>query len=212
MGSTTRRLAAALGLAAALCVIAPTLAPAASGSPGTVVTSVVDRLDPSCGYSTSQVFRPFGDLAYYFLAPGGNAESNRWAASGGAGVVTGKGVLATGASSYSLPKGGTITSGAFCLNLDGPTVRFSVNDPGVRGAVLRLEALWTPPAGATLALPVAVVPSTTKGVRLVAPSLLLANFTTLLRPTRNTTIKLRFTSDQGAWQVDDVYVDPFKRV
>jgi hypothetical protein len=182
------------------------------GSPGVIVTSVVNKLDPNCGYQTSQTFRAFGDPAYYFLAPGGNAESNRWTTAGGAGVTAGQGVLASGLAAYDLPRGSSITSSAFCINLDGPTVRFSVKDPGVPGGVLRMDAIWTAPTGTTLTVPIATVPSTTKGVRLVAPSLVLFNLGALIHPTKGTTLKLQVTAIQGAWQVDDVYVDPYKRV
>ena len=44
------------------------------------------------------------------------------------------------------------------------------------------------------------------------PTLLVANLLPLL-PGRHTPVRLRFVPQgPGAWQIDDVYVDPFKRL
>ena len=218
MSSDTRRPLGALVLAFAVAIAVPTAALAGkSGSSrsigsGTVISSVVDIVDPSCGYPTTQAFKAFGDPARYFLAPGGDAESSRWAGAGGASVVAGNGVLGTGSFSYGLPQGASVTSGSFCVSLDSPTVRFSVKDPGVAGAVLRLDVLWTSPLGATVALPISTVFSGKPGVRLVDPSLMLTNLAALVGPGRTTSVSLRITAVRGPWQVDDVYVDPYKRV
>ena len=203
MNSETRRPIGAIVLALAIAVAVPTAAlasktdSAGSNDRGTVVSSVLDVVDPGCGYATSQAFKAFGDPARYFLVPGGDAESNRWAGAGGAAVVAGKGVLSTGSFSYALPQGASVTSSSFCVSLDSPTVRLSVKDPGVAGAVLRLDVLWTSPIGLTVTLPIATVLSGRPGVRLVDPALMLTNLAALVGPGRKTNVKLRLTAVRG---------------
>jgi hypothetical protein len=91
-----------------------------------------------------------------------------------------------------------------------PARRLSVKDPGVEGAVLRAEVIWTSPDGMVFTIPVAKIASDNAGVRLVDPIYLIANLVPLFTQTVSTKIVLRFTSVSGSWQVDDVYVDPFK--
>lgn len=175
-------------------------------------TAAATKIEPGCGYTTSQVFMPFGDSAQYFLAPGGDAESSRWKTAGGASIASGKGVLGLGSSVYALPDGGSITSESFCLGYDSPTLRYSINDPGVAGAVLKVEVIWTSPSGKVYTVPIGWIKSGTAGVRLASPNFLLANLAGLLTETGTTSVQLRFTGTGATWQVDDIYVDPFKRV
>ena len=78
--------------------------------------------------------------------------------------------------------------------------------------MLRVDLLWHPPGNTN-------VHTMTLG-RLGAlgsswhPSPVLAflvNATAAGSTTGLTDMQLRFTSESGSWQVDDVYVDPFKR-
>lgn len=217
MARNTTRLTGALMLALALAVALPTAALAGKGKGGTSTQNESSAssatTDSLCGYSTSQTFAAFGDLAYYHLAPGGDAESNAWRTRGGASVVSGQGILAQGAKVYSLPKGGSVTSRSFCLTYDSPTVRFSVNDPGVAGATLKVEAMWTSVfSGESITAPIATIQSGKAGVRLVDPCFVLANLSAMVSGTGTVSVQLRITAESGNWQVDDVYVDPFKRV
>lgn len=227
MARNTRRLAGVLLLTLALAVALPTAALAGKkkggndGNRGSATTTSAATAPESsaassssgCGYTSSQIFAAYGDLAQYYLAPGGDAESSLWARAGGAAVVPGTGVLGTGKSVYALPAGGSVTSGSFCITYDSPTMRFSVKDPGVAGATLRVEVLWTSPtSGTTYTVPVAKIQSGTAGVRLCEPVFLIANLAAFLSGTGTTNVQLRFTAEGGSWQVDDVHVDPFKRV
>jgi hypothetical protein len=215
VGTDSKRLMGGAMLALLLGVLAPTAALAGkidTSSGSSSMASAAPKLYQGCGYATQQTFARFGDLAQYFLAPGGDAESSPWQTSGGATVTAGKGVLAVGGSVYSLPQGGGVTSGSFCLGFDSPTMRFSVKDPGVAGAVLKVEAIWKSRGGASLSLQLAKVRSGAAGVRLVDPVHMLANNTALVSLRGTTSVQLRFTAERGAWQVDDVYVDPYKRI
>ena len=158
-----------------------------------------------CGYATSQVFAAFGDTNQYYLAPGGNAETTpAWPTSGSATLAAGKGILGTGSKVFALKAGASVTSPSFCVSLDSPTLRFSVKDPGVSGAALRVDVLGTSSSGSTYSLQIAKINSGKAGVRLVDPSYLIANLAALLSSSGTTQVQLRFTSESGSWQVDDI--------
>ncbi|MFN8223160.1 MAG: hypothetical protein U0R50_07975 [Gaiellales bacterium] len=196
-------------------VVASVATPAALAGYGNVAPSkpaAATRVAPSCGYSVSQVFAPFGDAAWYFLAPGGDAESARWTLAGGATVLPGVGVLGFGSHVYALRSGASVTSPAFCLGFDSPTMRFSYRDPGVSGATLSVEAIWANQSGSPVTVTIARIRSGAPGLHLADPSFLLANLDALVGSTGTTTMQLRFAASGGSWQVDDVYVDPYKRI
>ncbi len=216
MRHRTQRLAAVLGLLALLTITPAALA--GKGKSGTGTTSTTElkaesAAAPSCAYATTPVFSAFGDQAQYFLAPGGDAETSAgWTGSGKVSVVAGQGVLKTGKYSFSIPNGGSLTSPQFCLAVDSPTTRFSVADPGVSGATLKVNALWISPFGDLREITIATVKSGKAGVRLVEPTYLWANLAGLFSPDGTWVMQLRFTSAGATWKVDDVYVDPFRRV
>jgi len=207
-----RLIAVPCTLALVLALALPAVASAGTGTSdlsdyATTVTTA------SCKYSTSSVFAPWGDPAFYYLVPGGNAEAKKhgWTFSGAASVGSGTSLLA-GRKSFSLDTGGQATSPEFCLTLDAPTMRFVVNDPGKTSAALKVEGLVECAWGGTCTIPLGTISSSGKGLRLVPPMYLLANVSALFSNNGLTSMQLRFTSTSGKWDLDDVYVDPFKRV
>ncbi len=214
-----RKVTLGVCVAMAAIVAAATAGVATAGSGGksnkntssATTTTTTPVVVGACGYELTQPFSAYGDTATYYLAPGGNAETGTsWKLSGSASVATGKGILGLGTRVFSLQAGGAVTSAPFCITADAPTMRLSVRDPGVDGAVLRAEVIWTSADGKVFTIPVARIRSDRAGVRLVDPIFLIANLVPLLTQTVTTKIVLRFTSESGSWQVDDVYIDPFK--
>jgi hypothetical protein len=182
----------------------------ASGSVGSI-------LDP-CGQPLSQPFLPWLDPAQYAFAPNGGLESGLggWSSSGGAAVVSGNETFAVhGAGdrySLSLPAGASATTPSICIGTLSPTARLFVRNSGSPLSTLRVDVLYTTVLGLRVSAPVAVlVGSASWQPTLQLP--LLANVTALpLLTSGSTKITLRFTAQgqSGAWQLDDVYVDPYK--
>ena len=196
------------GAAAALCA----LAPAAAAQADLVETGACD------GAALSHPFAQFGDTAWYKLAPGGDFEgSHGWKLAGGARVVAGSEPFAatgtTGSAALSIPAGGSATSPVTCVNAAYPTFRFfSKTSGGLLGLVplVKVEVLYGEgltkivPLPAGLALPSA---RWQPNLPMLTSSLVGATLAGGEAP-----IAIRITSLLGTWTVDDVFVDPTRRV
>jgi hypothetical protein len=188
----------------AVCLLA--LAPAGTSAPA------------SCGArELSQPFAAWGDPRSYFLMPGGDLESSAgWSLSGGARLVDGNEPFyvhsAADRRSLFLPTGGSARTASTCVDSDEPTMRFFVRNTGSPLSLLAVEArIHTTVLGqtATTSLPLGLVHGTPDWQPSV-PVLFKLSLNQLLGGT--TTVDFRFSSVGlgGKWQVDDVYVDPFK--
>jgi hypothetical protein len=173
----------------------------------------------TCWPATTQAFAASGDPSQYFLAPGGSFEAGTpaWSLAGGAAPVAGNntagGDPTTNTTSLSLPAGSTATSPPVCMNLLTPTIRFYVRNTGAATAKLGVTVLYTPPNGKPMSLQVAQITGT--GVwHPSTPIALLMNVMALTSPTGTTNLSIQFRplDATGQWRVDDVYVDPFKRL
>jgi hypothetical protein len=170
--------------------------------------------DASCVSGAKQVFSQFGDANYYSPLPNGGFESGKtsWATTGAAAVVAGNQPFALsgsgkGTSSLSLPSGSSATSSTFCITKDTPLARFVMRLRSGTAGALRLDAVV---GSLVLSLGTVTSNSTTW-----APSpqirVWLTNFA-LLSPSGEVNIRLRATATSGAWQVDDFFLDPFKKL
>ena len=163
--------------------------------------------------SSSRVFMPWLDLARYVEAPGGDAESAAgWALKGGARVVAGNEpwqVGGSGAKSLSLPAGASAKSGTICVGLGHPTMRFfAKRTSGSLLSTLVVEVKFEGLGGALRSLPIGVVLGGNKW-QPTLPFPVVANLLPLL-PGKMTPVAFEFTAHGGNWQIDDVYVDPWR--
>jgi len=174
-------------------------------------------LDP-CGDTLTQPFLPWLDPLNYAFAPNGGLENGLtgWSSTGGARVVAGNenyAVHAVGdAFSLSLPPSASATAPPICIGTLTPTARFFVRNTGAPLSTLRVDVLYTtvlgPRGSALIGL---LVGSGSWQPTLPLP--VFANVLGLPLLTGGTTnIALRFTAQGagGSWQIDDVYVDPYK--
>ena len=164
--------------------------------------------------SLSQPFTQWGDNNLYKLAPGADFEGtlSGWALQGGAAQGSGSesfGVTGSvGASSLSLPAGATATSPTTCVNAAYPDFRlFTRTD--TPGSSVTVSVVYSAPLLGTVTIPVGVVlPSSSW--QPTAPMLTASAIPGLVNGgTAN--VSLRFTSNGGTVQVDDVFVDPWGR-
>lgn len=192
----TRRVLASLSGAVALLVVAPVAAQAACPSS-----------------PTANTFAQFGDNAAYSLAPGGSFEAGApgWELSNAA-VVEGNDRYTQGSHSLAIESNGVATSPAVCVSVEYPTYRFFVRRLGGNGPLSSLNASlrWTTPAGLTVETQAGSVHS--GGAWTPSPVMRLGNSLPLWLPGSTPQVKLVFRSSWGgAWAIDDVSLDPYRR-
>jgi hypothetical protein len=166
----------------------------------------------SCsGQTYVRPFVPWLDDGNYVSVPSGSLEgSTGWQLSNGAKLVSGNEPWrvnrSTDSRSLSLPSGSAATSPALCITLLHPTLRFFARNSGAATTTLRVEAI-TSVLGTKATLPIGVL---TAGSWQPTPTLLLLD--NLLSPITGT-VQFRFTpvGSNSGWQIDDVYVDPYKQ-
>lgn len=163
------------------------------------------------GQATVRPFMPWLDPASYVLTTNGSLESaTGWTLTGGAHLVSGNEPwyvnAAVDSHSLSLPSGSTATTPPFCVTLLDPDLRFFAVNSGSALSTLQVDALTT-----VLGLKV----TTPVGLLLAGgawrPTLPLPFLDGLLSVTQGT-VQFRFTplGAGSGWQIDDLYVDPFK--
>ncbi len=186
------------------------MAAAAPAQAGLLVASA-----QNCGNAaSSQVFLRWLDPLSYTAAPGGAAESAAgWTLAGGARIVAGNEpwkVGGAGSSSLQLPRGSRATTGTICVGLGHPVMRFFARrTSGWLLDALKVEVLFEGAGGQVNSLPIGLV----LGGGSWQPTLpfpVVANLLPLL-PGALTPVAFRFTPvGGGSWQIDDVYVDPWR--
>jgi hypothetical protein len=200
-GFRTRRIGGTLALAAAAFAL---LAPGTAGA-GLLSTGTASSCDPN----TSQAFEDWGDSSTYRLMPGGSFDSGAgWTLAGGAKVVSGNEpyALVPGTHSLLIPAGGTATSPTVCFSFGDLHSRFVVRSTGGSGKlevdvqVKSLLGLLSILDGGTVSADGTWDPSP-------KVSALISNVGSLLT---TKAISLRLHASGTGFQVDDVYLDPFR--
>jgi hypothetical protein len=200
----------AIALACALCALAFAAQPSHAGV-------LVQSAPASCAVQQSaRTFLPWLDLASYTKAPDGGFEAGArgWDLDGGAATVAGNEPYEVakddGDTSLRIPAGGAATSPVFCVGLVHPTYRFFAKRAG--GSLLstlRVDVQFEDALGVQHSLPTGLVLGGASWAP-TFPQVIVANLLPLL-PGDHTPITLRFVPQgAGSWQIDDLYVDPFK--
>ncbi len=160
-----------------------------------------------------QVFSRFGDYNWYFAAPGGTFEpaTSAWTQSGSS-VVFGNETYFVNSSadrqSLRVPAGASATSPSFCVSLQHPTLRLFARKTSGSGGTLTVEILTssgTKVAGTVVNIGQYVTWRPTQAMDLASKLSLSGTDSTA-------TVRLRVRADSaGAWAVDDVFIDPYRR-
>jgi hypothetical protein len=200
-------------LIAATTAIVTAAAFAAPASAGILTASASD-----CGDETlTKPFALFGDTANYKLVRNGSFEAGTggWTLTRGAKVVSGNEPWKVGGASHAkslvLPAGSTAISPVSCVGLAEPTVRFFAKKN--RAALLGISTLAVSvhvktSLGLVVPVPVGVVLGNGQW-KPTPPMLIVANLLPLL-PGDRTPVAFQFTPVLGDWQIDDLYVDPWR--
>jgi len=192
---------------AALASLAPT---------GTANAGLLSQSAGTCpSYAMSKPFSKWLDPMNYTLAPGGSFESaSGLTLTGGAKIVAGNEPnylnSTSDKSSVLIPRGGTVTTGPICVGLDKPTIRFFAKRPNFALLpLLTVEGVFTTKAGTTAALPMVGVPLAGNSWSLQLPFVTTG---AVLELGDTTMMRFRIRAVTGDWQVDDLYVDPLRRI
>ena len=181
---------------------------AVSGAPAQAAVVSTTACDSS---TLTQPFAQWGDANYYKVAPGGTFEAGAtgWTLSGGAKVVAGSEPFAAtgtlGASSLSLPAGGSATSPYTCVNAAYPTIRFFARNTGLLSTVL-VQVVYQSVLGLPVTLPVGTV--ALGGTWAPSAPMLTASAVPAALSGGTAQVALKFTAVTGSSQLDDVFVDP----
>jgi hypothetical protein len=202
--SVTARPVLRLVLLAALGVMLALLA-----VPRAAQAGVLDGVTGAdCDQGSSQVFAPWGDSSWYYLAPNGDLGDGAagWQVSG-ADVVADNAPLGGRAGALRLTDGDSATSPGVCVGLSTPTMRFFARNVGDPDGTLRVDVRFEGLLGLVLTLPIGEIGGDDQWAP--SPTMpIVANLLGVLGGSR-TPVVFRFRPDGGQWLVDDVYVDPY---
>jgi hypothetical protein len=193
-----------LAAAATLGLAGSAIAKPAPASAGCAVDSML-----------STPFLPWGDTASYALAPGANFEAGAsgWTLKGGARVVAGNEAFKVGgardAASLLLPAHAVATSPPMCVDITYPFFRFFAAGSPSGNSPLRVDVLFLDDKGRAKV-------ANHGQIRAASASWFLTDSIELGLRFDDTVVSqrvaFRFTArGNGAWRVDDVYVDPFAK-
>ena len=162
---------------------------------------------------SSRVFARWGDDNNYLLVPGGSFESGApaWAMSGGAAVVRGNESFyvrsARDSRSLYLPAGSAALSPTVCFGLGDWHSRFFVRNAGSGQGSLKIDVVTQSLLGLVSVLDGGSISAT--GAWAPSPRIGLT-FTNLCSLLGVKAVAFRFRAVGGPFQVDDVYLDPWK--
>lgn len=168
--------------------------------------------------SLSLPFVPWLDYAGYVLAPDGGLEAGGgdWTMTGGASVAAGNEPWNVGAAADSqllnLPAGSSATTRAMCVGLEHPTLRlFARRTSGPWTSALRVDVLFEDATGAVRSVTIGGMGGLGASLWQLSPLMTVTASLLPLLPGQHTPVSFRFTAlGGGDWQVDDLYVDPFR--
>jgi hypothetical protein len=164
----------------------------------------------------AQPFLPWADPASYVLAPDGGFEAGApgWSLTGAAITADNEPFYVHGSgdrAALELQPGGSATSAPMCVGIEHPTLRFFARNDGPAASTLRVDVLYEDETGTTQSLTIGrVLGGAEWSPTLVMP--VVANLLALV-PGERTAVAFRFTTEgtDAAWQIDDVYVDPYSK-
>lgn len=166
---------------------------------------------------TSQAFERFGDLASYAVVPGGTFEGSTagWSLNG-ASVTSGNESYdvnsSSNAHSLSISPTGAAVTPPICISLATPTFRFFARTTSGSWGQMNVNLLWTDSAGVHHTTTTGSIMGTSSWSP-TPPMLLGATELPLWQPGGTLSVSLQFLPAQygGAWEIDDVYIDPYTK-
>lgn len=192
-------------------VIIAALATTKTAKAGLLSTGSASFCDPTA----SQVFAPWGDSSYYARLFNSNFESGStgWSLTGGARIVSGNEPFFVGGAddrhSLLLPSGSSAYSGTVCFALADWHLRFFAKNVGSARGQLHVQVIVPSLLGVVSVLDGGTISAGSSWQPSPRLALLLCNVTSLVG---TKAVAFRFTpvGAGAAFQLDDVYLDPWK--
>jgi hypothetical protein len=161
---------------------------------------------------TTVAFAQWGDTSDYFAAPGGTFEGGTGGWTGGSMLSINEPWRVAGAGdsqSLRVAENQTVASPVFCASALHPDFRFFAR-PLTRWSSGALDAYvrYVDPLGITQTVPVGTIDGARDWV--VAPKLRLTRDLPL-PDSGELAMQILFTARDGAWAIDDVFVDPYRK-
>jgi hypothetical protein len=189
------------------------LAATSTATAGLIGTGSASYCDPA----STQAYARWGDSSFYTLLQNGAFESGSapWVLSGGAKVVSGNEPYnirgyRSDSRSLLLPTGSSAYSGTVCFALGDWHLRFMAKNVGSATGSLRVQVIVPSTVGGALTV---LDGGTVTGTGTWAPSpriqLLVSNVASLIG-TRAVAFRFTPVGTNAAYQIDDVYLDPWK--
>ena len=161
--------------------------------------------------ATTTPFSQFGDNHNYFLVQGGSFAGSSlpagWTANG-ASATTATNAGSPDGNALTIPAGGSVTTAYQCVDATMPDMRFFAKQAAA-GSNLNVDVLVKLSSG-TLTVPLGDLAD--GSMPAWAPTSALSALNGLTMPAGLTVqAALRFSvpGNSGAWELDDVYVDPY---
>jgi len=199
-------------VAAVITALALSATPAMAYGTGTPTLSTAS----GCTTPTTQAFLFANDKSDYVPAPGGSFEGSLsgWSLTGGAATVPGSAPAvsgaAPGAKSLLIPNGGSVTSAPMCVGAHSPYFRFQARAAAGAGT-LKVEVLYLDGPRYTGERETGYVRAGSTWAPTTRQSLAQGVMGVNGSSTSQATVAFRLTAVGGGFQVDDLYVDPFRR-
>jgi hypothetical protein len=166
-------------------------------------------------------FAPWNDFGQYFLLAGGDFEGDLsgWTLSDGAAVVAGNESYQIGSpadgQSLLLPAGSSVTTPDLCVTAQSPDLRVALMSTATKDPRLEIDLNFTDDKGDPRTQKLKDLPggsewAFTDPLRFLGPvdSVLKRNGQTVVSFTF--AAKARKDAPNTLWQIDDLYVDPYK--
>ena len=165
---------------------------------------------------TTKAFSQFGDTADYSLAPNGAFEtgSTGWSLSGASLANGNETYMVHGSAdskSLAITPTGRAVSPAFCVDTTKPTFRLFAKRTSGTWGVLSVRLRFKDSTGATNETVVGSIDTGTSWAP--SASLNLAQPLGLWNSGQTLSVQLVFDPEDygGAWAIDDIYIDPYKK-
>lgn len=169
--------------------------------------------------ATKKAFAAFGDKADYSLLPGGGFETgttfgwNFGLSSVVAGNETSFIGLKTDSKSLAVPAKAITVSPKFCVGVEHPTFRFFAKRRSGTWQNLQVKLRWTDSRGNVNTTAVGALNGSDFATWKPTPSFKLAQTLPLWQAGQTITAQIVLDPEDygGDWQVDDIYIDPYRR-
>ena len=167
----------------------------------------------TCETFAYQPFRPWSDYASYVLVSGGSFENGAsgWTLKSGATVSSGNETFYVHASrdrySLYLPAGSSATTPTMCFTLGDWHSRFFLRKVGTASGSVKVDVVVKSLLGVVSVLDGGSVSASGQWTPSPRVGLLLSNVTSLVG---TQAVAFRFRASGASFQLDDVYLDPWK--